>query len=79
MRNEHSIKYTPGLPPCPSCSQIMRLAGTASRFGDLPDIHTFECRACGVSYIEEAPDGGITAEVLCSPSLYSTGLSPFRH
>jgi hypothetical protein len=33
----------------------MRLAGITSRFDDLPDLYTFECRACGVSHIEPAP------------------------
>jgi hypothetical protein len=52
MRNEHSVKDTPRPPRCPSCGQIMRLARITSRFGDLPDLYTFECRACGVSHIE---------------------------
>jgi hypothetical protein len=54
MRNESSGKYTPGPPHCPSCAQIMWLARIASRFGDLPDLYTFECRACGVTHIEAA-------------------------
>ena len=54
MRNEHSGKYTPRPPLCPSCAKIMRLARTTSRFGNLPDLYTFECRACGVSHIEAA-------------------------
>jgi hypothetical protein len=62
MGHEHSIKYVPGPPPCPCCSQIMQLARTTSRSGDLPDIFAFECRACRVSYIED----GITP--LCAPS-----------
>jgi hypothetical protein len=66
MRNEASTKDAPRPPPCPSCSQIMRLAQTTSRFGELPDIYTFECRVCRVSYIKD----GITA--LCAPSLYYT-------
>src|SRR5690348_1604474 len=37
---------------CPSCTQIMRLVRTTSRFGDLPALYTFECRACGISHIE---------------------------
>jgi len=32
----------------------MRLARITSRFGDLPELYTFECRACGVSHIEAA-------------------------
>jgi len=54
MRNEHSGKYTPRLPHCPSCAQLMRLARTTSRFGGLPDLYAFECRVCGVTHIEAA-------------------------
>jgi hypothetical protein len=39
---------------CPFCAQAMRLARITSRFGDLPELYTFECRACGVSHIEAA-------------------------
>ena len=54
MRNEHPGKYTPRPPRCPSCAQLMPLARTTSRFGNLPDLYIFECRACGVSHIEAA-------------------------
>jgi hypothetical protein len=47
-------KKMPALPLSPSCVQIMRFAQKASRIGDLPDLCTFECRACGVSLIEAA-------------------------
>ena len=47
-------KNTSRLPLCPSCVQIMRLAQKPPRIGDLPDLRTFECRACGVSLIETA-------------------------
>ena len=30
----------------------MPLARVTQRFGDLPDLYTFECRACGVAHIE---------------------------
>src|SRR5262249_1755996 len=53
MRNELSNKCAPWAPRCPSCAQIMRLVRITSRFEDLPDLYTFECRACGVSHIEE--------------------------
>ena len=52
MRNELSDKYTPRPPHCPSCAQLMPLARTTSRFGNLPDLYIFECRACGVSHID---------------------------
>jgi hypothetical protein len=54
MRYESSHKCKPVPPHCPSCAQIMRLARTTSRFDDLPELYTFECRACGVSHIEAA-------------------------
>jgi hypothetical protein len=54
MRNEYPGKYPPRPPLCPSCAQIMRLARTTSRFGSLPDLYTYECRACGLSYIAAA-------------------------
>jgi len=37
---------------CPSCVQTMRLVPITSRFGDLPDLYTFECRAYGVLRVE---------------------------
>jgi len=43
---------TPKPPPCPSCAQTMRLARTTSRFGDLPDVYTFECQACDMWHVE---------------------------
>jgi len=54
MRYERSNENAPRTPLCPSCAQIMRLARITSRFGNLPDLYTFECRACGVSHIETA-------------------------
>jgi hypothetical protein len=51
---EHTGKYTPRSPLCLSCAQIMRLARTTSRFGNLPDLNIFECTACGVLHIDEA-------------------------
>ena len=52
MPHELSDKCAPVSPHCPACAQVMRLARITSRFGDLPDVYTFECRACGVSHIE---------------------------
>src|SRR5262249_16985695 len=54
MPYEHSNQCPPKPPLCASCSRTMQLARTTSRFGDLPDLYTFECRACGVSHIEAA-------------------------
>jgi hypothetical protein len=54
MRDERRNKCPPRPPLCPSCAQLMRLARITSRFDNLPDLNTFECRACGVSHIEAA-------------------------
>jgi hypothetical protein len=51
MRYEHSSKYTPRSPRCPSCARIMPLA-RASRFKDLYINYIFVCRACDVSQID---------------------------
>jgi hypothetical protein len=39
-----------------------------SRFGDLPDLYTFECRACGVSHIEPALSASIMDALLLGVS-----------
>jgi hypothetical protein len=54
VRNEHTNKNAPWLPRCPSCAQVMRLVRIRSRFEELPDLYTFECRACGLWHIEAA-------------------------
>jgi hypothetical protein len=39
---------------CPSFAQPMRLIQRTRRFGELPEnLCTFECRACGVSLLED--------------------------
>jgi hypothetical protein len=58
MRYERSNEYAPRTPLCPSCAQIMRLARMTSRFSGLPDLYTFEYRACGVAHIEAATFAG---------------------
>src|SRR5215831_15138923 len=45
MPSELSDKCAPTSPHCPTCTQVMRLARITSRFADLPDLYTFECRA----------------------------------
>ena len=54
MRYERSHEHSPKTPLCPSCAQVMRFARITSRFGDLPDVYTFECWGCGVTHIEAA-------------------------
>ena len=56
----------------------MRLAKITSRFDDLPDLYTFECRGCGVSHIEAEPiavkleaEGSQSSEKASLPALFS--------
>ena len=37
----------------------MRLSRTTERFGDLPSLQTFECRACGVAFTREAASAAL--------------------
>jgi transposase-like protein len=41
-------------PLCPHCGQPMRLARIVPRLGGLPELRTYECRACGVSFTQAA-------------------------
>jgi len=45
---------TDATPLCPHCGQPMRLARTVPRLGGLPELRTYECRACGVSFTQAA-------------------------
>ena len=68
MSYKFSDKCAPASPHCPACAQVMRLARMTSRFGDLPDLYTFECRACGVSHIEPALSASILDALLLGAS-----------
>jgi len=79
MPHELSDKCAPASPLCPACAQIMRLARITSRFGDLPDLYTFECQTCGVSHIEPAlSESMINALLLgaCKKDLWTLATSP---
>ena len=39
-------------PLCPSCGRPMRFVRSVPRLGALPELRTFECKACGVTYTE---------------------------
>ena len=41
---------------CPNCGQPMKLARVTPRVGGLPELHTFECRPCGVVLTDTAED-----------------------
>jgi hypothetical protein len=78
MPHELSDKCAPKSPHCPACAQIMRLARITSRFDDLPNLYTFECRACGLSHIEPALSASITDALLlgaCRKDLWTLATS----
>ncbi len=39
---------------CPSCGRPMRFVLSVPRFGSFPELHTYECKSCGVSFTEAA-------------------------
>ena len=78
MPYQLSNKCPPTSPHCPACAQVMRLARITSRFGDLPDLYTFECKACGVSHIEPALSASIIDALLlgaCKNDLWTLATS----
>jgi hypothetical protein len=36
-------------PPCPSCGLAMRFLRAVPRFAALPELRTYECKACGAT------------------------------
>jgi hypothetical protein len=44
-------EYRP-VPSCPSCGAAMRLVRSIPKIGGLPELESFECRACRVSITE---------------------------
>ena len=43
---------------CPSCGRPMRFVNAVPRLGALPELQTFECKACGVMFTEAVERGG---------------------
>jgi hypothetical protein len=77
MPHELSDKCAPS-PHCPACGHVMQLARITSRFADLPDLYTFECRPCGVSHIEPALSAPILDALLsgaCKKDLWTLATS----
>lgn len=47
-------------PLCPGCGQPMRFVRAIPRFAALPELRTYECKACALTYteaVEVAVDG----------------------
>lgn len=41
---------------CPACGRPMGIVLVIPRFGSFPELRTYECKSCGVSYTEAAKD-----------------------
>lgn len=41
---------------CPACGRPMRVVLVIPRFGSFPELHTYECKSCGVSLTEAAKE-----------------------
>ena len=42
---------------CPSCGQPMQFVSAIPRFAALPELRTYECKACGETYTEAVEPG----------------------
>jgi len=51
-----------GTPLCPSCGRPMRFKRAIPRLGALPELRTYECAGCAVTYTEAVePDAAAAA------------------
>jgi hypothetical protein len=48
-------------PLCPSCGRPMRLKRAVPRLGALPELRTYDCAACGVTYTQAVEVDGDVA------------------
>ncbi len=45
-------------PVCPHCGKLMRVARIVPRLGGLPELRSYECRPCAISFTEAVEPGG---------------------
>lgn len=57
MEPDFTILDDGGAPLCPGCSEPMRFVRAIPRFAALPELRTYECKPCGVTYT-----GAVTAD-----------------
>lgn len=46
------LPATESTPLCPSCGRPMRFVRAIPRLGALPELRTYECLACAVTYTD---------------------------
>jgi transposase-like protein len=56
----------PNVPLCPNCGRRMTLARVTPRLGGLPELQTFVCRPCGVTFTEAVEDRVAGAQQLAA-------------
>ena len=64
MDTEFAILDDADTPLCPSCGKPMRFVRAVPRFAALPELRTFECKPCGVTYtaaITPGDDGDVAS------------------
>ena len=54
MNNRRVIPFSKHY--CPACGRPMTLGDSVPRFGSFPELRTYECKICGVTYTEAARD-----------------------
>jgi hypothetical protein len=52
---------------CPACGRPMRLDSVVPRFGSFPELRSFACKACGVTYTEAAKDDDMPDSLTFTP------------
>jgi len=52
METEFTMLDGDDAPLCPSCGQPMQFVSAIPRFAALPELRTYECKACGEAYTE---------------------------
>ncbi len=57
------LETTDSTPLCPSCGRPMGFVRAVPRLGALPELRTYECKACAVTYTEAAEQGGQSDEI----------------
>jgi hypothetical protein len=50
METDLNAMDAPDTPPCPSCRQPMIFKRAVPRFAALPELRTYECKACGITF-----------------------------
>lgn len=50
MESDFAILDDGETPLCVSCGKPMRFVRAVPRFAALPELRTYECKACGVTY-----------------------------